>query len=462
MLGILDRFSSFLHLSKEETKKILWLSTSFFCVIGSYTILKEMKDSLFVTLAGVESMHLVKLTSLLALIPATLLYAKLVDSMKRSKLIWFYVKLYSVVGVIIALLLSNSTFGLLSPAGTPARKIFGWFIYLFYEGASPFVVSLFWSYANSITPPKSAKNGYAIMISGSKLGGMTSAAFAWMLFSYSGAHAFFTDITVYQCLLGGASILLLVAPYIIHKLKKNISKESMHGYEAAYQADHKQKAEKKKTGILSGLSMMSEHSYIFGIFGMIFFYELINVVLGVQRLVILQGVSKSLSGFNESLFFQRFSMHGLGFLISFFGTRPLISRLGERVCLLLIPTFMAVLLFYFMMFYDAQAVLIVFMSVGTMNYAFSSPLRESLYIPTVRDVRFKSKAWIDSFGTKFSKGCGATIVGIVNYFAVAGTPLFMTVYSMIFAVISALWILLAYFLGKKYDDLVKNNKVVGS
>jgi len=462
MLGILDRFSAFLHLSKEETKKILWLSVSFFCVIGAYTILKEMKDSLFVTLAAVESMHLVKLTSLLVLVPATLLYARLVDVMKRSRLIWFYVILYSVVGLIITLLLPNASFGLLSPAGSFGRTVFGWFIYLFYEGANPFIVSLFWSYANSITPPQSAKNGYAIMISGSKLGGMTTAGTAWLLFSYSSSHQSFTDVMVYQCLLGGASLLLLVAPYIIYQLHQSMPEESMHGYEAAYKADQSKTVNNKKTGILSGLKMFAEHPYIFGIFGMIFFYELINVILAVQRLAILQGGAKSLSGFNESLFLQRFTMHAIGIMISFFGTRVLISRLGERICLLLIPIFMSVLLFYFMVSYNEQAVLIVFMALGIINYAFSSPLRESLYIPTVRDIRFKSKAWIDSFGTKFSKGFGVTIIGVVNYFNILGTPLFATVYSIIFTVICSLWIILAYFLGKKFENLVKTNKVIGS
>jgi ATP:ADP antiporter, AAA family len=176
----------------------------------------------------------------------------------------------------------------------------------------------------------------------------------------------------------------------------------------------------------------------------------------------MEGAAKSLSGFSGSLFGQRFLMHSLGFVISFFGTRPLINKLGERVCLLLIPIIMSTLLLIFMLFYNEQAVLIVFMLIGTLNYAFASPLRESLYIPTVRDIRFKSKAWIDSFGTKFSKGCGALIIGFVQYFAVTGSPLFMNLYSVIFASISGLWIVLAYFLGKKYDDLVENDKVIGS
>ena len=461
MLGMWDRLSTFLQLSEEESKKIVWLTTSFFCVIGSYTILKEMKDSLFVNLVGAEYLWKVKMVSLFTLVPATLLYARLVDVMRKSNLLWFYATLYSVAGVLIALFVSNSHIGLMSDPSNPYRQAFGWFIYLFYEGANPFVVSLFWSYTNSITPPESAKKGYSVMVAGSKLGGMTFAAIAWFLFSVSESQVYFTDVSVYQFLLIGSSLTLLLAPYIVHRLKQNVSEESMHGYEAAYKADHKGK-EKKQTGILSGLKMMVQHPYILGLFGMIFFYEIINVILGLQRLGILQGTAKSLSGFNGSLFYQRFLMHGLGFIISFFGTRPLIRRLGERVCLILIPVITASLLIYFMLFYNEQAVLFVFMALGTINYAFASPLRESLYIPTVRDIRFKSKAWIDSFGTKFSKWWGAAIVGTVQFYAVSGSALYMTVFSSIFGVISLLWIGLAWVLGNKYDSLVKNDQVIGS
>lgn len=464
MLGIGDRISSFLHLNKQETKKIIWLSIAFFCVIGGYTILKEMKDSLFSTLAGADALPYVKMLSLVALIPATLLFAKLVDRVSRYKLLWLYTTVYGIGGIVVAALINNPWIGLIGPEGTLVKQIFGWIIYLFYEGANPFVVSLFWSYANSITPPNTAKNGYAIMISGSKLGGMFTAGIAWSLFSFCGGRTWFPDVWAYQILLVCASFLLWIAPMIIRVLMKDVSEDAMHGYEAAYKVDHdKEEKGKDQTGILSGLSMMGKHPYIFGIFGMIFFYELVNVILGVQRIVIMAASSKgSLAGFSGSLFMQRFIMHGVGFLISFLGTRPLIARWGERICLLLIPVIMSVLLLVFMLLYNEFAVIAVFMALGTLNYAFSSPLRESLYIPTVRDIRFKSKAWIDSFGTKFSKGCGSFIAGVIKYAVIPGSAFFIQIYSVIFVIISVLWITLAWFLGKKYEDLVDNNQVIGS
>ena len=43
------------------------------------------------------------------------------------------------------------------------------------------------------------------------------------------------------------------------------------------------------------------------------------------------------------------------------------------------------------------------------NYALNSPSMKQLYIPTSKDVRYKSQAWIESFGSRGSKAVGSGI-----------------------------------------------------
>ncbi len=43
----------------------------------------------------------------------------------------------------------------------------------------------------------------------------------------------------------------------------------------------------------------------------------------------------------------------------------------------------------------------------SINYAFSQPVKEALYIPTLKEIKFKSKSWIDAFGSKLAKGSGS-------------------------------------------------------
>ena len=201
MAYLLKRMGFSLDLNKRDLFKIFLLSLAFFCVIGSYTILKELKDILFVQFVGSDYWADVKWISMFALIPATMLYAKLVDSMSRFKLLCFYSSLYGVVGLVIAYFLGDPTIGLANIVAS-ADRWFGWFIYLFYEGAVPFVVSLFWSFSNSVTAPETAKKGYPIMIAGSKLGGMCTAGLAWMLLTPTGiiGNIGFSDIFIHQFL----------------------------------------------------------------------------------------------------------------------------------------------------------------------------------------------------------------------------------------------------------------------
>ncbi|MBV8660825.1 MAG: hypothetical protein JO129_01605, partial [Candidatus Dependentiae bacterium] len=372
MTHLLKKMGLSIDLNKRDLFKILLLSFAFFCVIGSYTILKEMKDILFVLFVGKGYIGQVKFISMFVLIPATMLYAKLVDSMTRFHLLCFYSSLYGIVGLAIAYFLGDPTMGLANTVASPDRW-FGWFIYLFYEGAVPFVVSLFWSFANSVTAPETAKKGYPIMIAGSKLGGTFTAGLAWMLLTPSSmlGNIGLSDIFIHQLLLVFASILLCSAPLIIYYLLKEGNQQNLHGYEAVYKVEKKEEEEgTDKTGMFSGLWIMFKQPYILAIFATIFFYEMLNVVLSFQRIGILQDAG----GFSAKMFGQRMVIHIIGFFVSFFGTRILLKKLGERACLILFPVSIGILLIYFMTTYDENAVLVVFTGLGVLNYAFASPL----------------------------------------------------------------------------------------
>ncbi len=245
---------------------------------------------------GNKSLGWAKMISMCMLIPATLLYAKLVDSMSRIRLLCFYSGMYGIVGLIIAYFLADPIIGLPNTVASSDRW-FGWFIYLFYEGAVPFVVSLFWSFANSVTSPDAAKKGYPILIAGSKLGGVCTAGLAWMLLTPSSIIGTIglSDILIHQIILVVASILLCCAPVIVYYLLQVGNEQNLHGYEAAYQVEKKEEEDgTDQTGMFSGLKMMLIQPYILAIFAIIFFYELINVVIAFQRIEILKAGADSI------------------------------------------------------------------------------------------------------------------------------------------------------------------------
>lgn len=461
-------FEFLFKVDKSERIKLLFLTASFFFVVGGYTVIKELKDSVFLSVVGEDYLPWAKIASMIVLIPAILFYSYLVDNLRRYQLVIFYNILYGSVGLIFAYFLGHSTIGIANTDTSPYR-IFGWLFYFFVEGYSPFVVSVFWAFANSITSPEAAKKNYGLMVSGSKIGGMATAAFSWYLFSCSANSAVnISAVAKHQILLAISSLFLLFVPLLILLLMKKVPGQYLHGYEAVYkiekkkEVEHDQEQDKEATHLFSGLGFILRQPYVLGIFSMIFFYELLNVVLGYQRLLLARGASHDISELSCVLFQQVFMIHFCGFLLSFLGTNALLRKFGERRCLILVPAIAGGLLLLFMLNTSLNVVVTVFIGLRALNYALSYPLRESLYIPTIKEIKFKSKSWIDAFGTKFAKGFGSgfNIIakGVLGNF---GLSMFMMMQSAFFGIIIFLWFISAYLLGKRYQRAITNNEVIG-
>lgn len=447
----------FIGIEPHERMKVLLMTLAFFFVISGYSLAKELKDSIFVAMVGKEYQPWARQLSMLFLIPAILFYSKMVDSMRRYQLLYFYALVYGILGIIFAFLLGHSTIGLTNTVASPHR-LFGWLFYLFIEGYNPFIVSLFWAFANSITDPDSAKSNYTVMVSGSKIGGMLSTGFAWWLLNrkLTDGTLAYSDVSNHQILLMLSSLLLLCVPVVVYFLMKHVPGRYLHGYEAAYKAEKSHKG--TSTGMFAGLRIIMRYPYITGIFCMVFFWEIINVVFQYQRLGVGQAASATASEFTGYLFKLAFSVHAIGFVMVFFGTRAVMNWLGERKSLILVPALIGVLLIYYLNVQSVNAVLVALILMRAVNYAFASPLRETLYIPTTKEMKFKSKSWIDAFGAKIAKSIGANYIVFTLWL---GESLVMTSHIIFFVVIMGLWLLAAHLLGRRFEQAVANNEVIG-
>lgn len=453
-------FKSLFTVEKHERVKVISLTFSFFLIIAAYTIARELKDSIFVAIVGKSYLPIAKIITLVILIPPILFYSMLVDKIRRYQLLCYYSLFFGISGILFSILLGHSTIGIANTAASPHR-LFGWIFYFFVEGYSPFLVSVFWAFANSINAPSEAKNNYGFMVSGSKLGGIISAIIAWAVLKECRPFCYIvtSDIAKHQALLGVSSVLLLIVPFVIIRMMRSVSGKYLHGYEAAYKVEkHRAKEGESETGVFSGLRMFVKYPYLLGIFCMVFFYEIINAVLGYLKIGFAQSNSESLSDVSGYLFLVILATHLTGFIISFFGTKALLNKLGERLCLILIPSITGILLLYLMVSYTQLALIIVYVVMRGINYGFSYPVRESLYIPTVKEIKFKSKSWVDAFGSKFAKSTGSAF----NYAVDLVSPLLaIPIYSAFFAVIIGVWVLAAMLLGKRFDKAVANNEVIG-
>lgn len=458
---------------RYERLKVIFLSIAFFLVIAGYTLARELKSSIFMAVVGKDSVPTAKFLALFVLTPAILLYSKLVDKVRRYQLLMYCAAFFGIVGLVFTFFIGHSTIGI---ANTNAHsyRLFGWLFYFFVEGYTPFVVSVFWAFANSVTSPEEGKKNYGPMVAASKVGGALSAGFGWALFARSAQlQGVMSGVALHQLVLGISSLMLVLVPVVIYVLVKKVPGRYLHGYEAAYvleqqkQGDKQEVEEKRgdkdkgtwREGVFAGLYMLVKYPYVFGIFGMVFFYEMVNTVISYLRLSIGQSQAEDISGLSAFLFKTIFVSHVVGVFISYFGTSTLLKRLGERLCLLVIPLLSGIILLYFMLNMTSEALIFVVAALKAIHYAFSLPVRESLYIPTVKEIKFKSKSWIDALGSKFAGATGSAF----NHYSAGFVPsLFLPAHAFLFASVVGLWFITAFFLGRRFDQAIEANEVIGA
>lgn len=455
----LDSIKRIWSIEKQERTKLFLVSTIFTLIITAYTICKEMKDVVFVEIVGADYVPKAKIAALIILIPAILFYSFLVNKVRRYQVLCFYAIAYGVLGLVFAFLLGHPTIGIQNTATGPHR-LFGWIFYFFIEGYSPFIVSVAWAFANTVFSPKEARDGYAFLVASSKLGGVLSAGFGWYMLS----HALMGSLAKQQLLLLLPSLVLLLVPLAVLLLLKKVPSEQLHGYEAAYEYQKEADKQQKKPGVFAGLLLILRTPYVFGIFGIIFLYEVVNAVLSFLRIIYAQGSSGGdIDQFSSKLFAMAFGYHLVGFCIALFGTQALLRRLGERRCLILVPIVVGLLIGAFLLIGTFAAFTFAFISMRAINYGFFYPVRESLYIPTVKAIKFQSKSWIDAFGVKLAKTSGASFNDFAQFMLrYGGLGIFQILNGAFFAIVIGAWIVVAYLLGKRYVTAIENNEVIGA
>ncbi|KKR97183.1 MAG: Plastidic atp adp transporter [candidate division TM6 bacterium GW2011_GWE2_41_16] len=454
----------------NERVKVLFLSLVFFFVIGAYSIGKALKDSVFISLVGQEYIPQAKWICIFMLIPMILLYSKLVDSVRRHQLVYIYSVMYGVGFLLFGYFLGAPKIGLMNTDASPYRYL-GWAFYFFVESYTPFMISLFWAFSNSITSPDAAKKNYSLMVAGSKLGGMATTAFAWWLLSNHGhiLNFNFSDIGCIQFVMHIAAGCIIMVPFLVYLLMKKAPKGSLHGYEAAYVAEKGKIREEQKhqkhgfwatiQEMVGGIKVLVMYPYVLGIFGMLFFWEIVNTIMQYLRLCIGKGMFGSdIVGLSAYLMQQDFYAHAVGLFFVLFGTRILTEKMSMRYALVAMPLMTGFFVFLFISTQTCLMVSIVTIVLRAINYALAAPLRESLYIPTTKDTKFKAKSWIDAFGTKISKGTGQ----VYNFLTrgMAASSLF-NVHIGFFIAIIVMWTAVASALGKRFNEAIKNGEVIG-
>lgn len=462
--------SSFIHyfypgLKHEETKKFGLLAAIFFLIIGVYWLLRLLKNTIFLKVAFPECLGwgpqqgclfqpIAKFWSPFIVLVMVLVYSKLVDLVKKHQLFYIICGFYAVLFAGFAgVLFVKDVYGVES-LGKTALATMGWISYFTIESFGSLVVALFWSFTNSITDSESAKTGFPFIVAMAQI----AAIFGSGLLFFSGSIGSLWPI------LALASLLVACVIPLVRYFMKHVPHSQLVGNTAA------SKTERKKEGFIEGfvggLTLLFSRSYLLGILIISTFYEAIAQIVEYQMQVY---ASMSTAYQGEIAFAQFQSMYGMcinivSFMVALLGTSYIIKKFGIRISLLLYPVIFALTLFallsYFKMGVSATALLwatfIAMVIIKGVGYAVNNPTKEMMYIPTSKDAKFKSKGWIDTFGSRFAKAGGAQVTNAFKR-NISELMLFGSLFG--FGLI-LIWIVAAFFVGRKNTQLTEKGNII--
>jgi len=438
---------------RDELQKFVMLALIFFCIIGTYWAIRPLKDSIFISMVGIDYLPWAKLFSVSVIVPLVILYTKLIDTFARHKVFYILVTAYGVIALVFTYFLMHQQYGLVNTLESPWRLI-GWLWYAYVESFGSLIVALFWVITTDITLPESARRGFPIIALFGQLGNITGP---FLLRASRFGFANSAPIA------GICGLIMFGTGVLLWFFMKVTPKEQLKGYEV--HDEEKPKKRGKKVGFLDGVKLILSHRYLLGIFLMVTAYEAILVVFDyhfksmVKELFVHEAAVAS--------YLAEYAVYTgiVSSLCVLFGINNIQRKLGMTSSLILMPILVAVATFTLKFFPILSVAFWIMVFAKAVNYALTAPTIKQLYIPTTKDARYKSQGWIEMFGSRFAKSCGSVVnltrgVFKSKYGAVAGINLFLTISMATSLGIIAGWLLVAIYVAKVYNTAIEKEEFV--
>ena len=424
-----------------EVTKFSILSVCFGFIIGFYWMLRTTKDGIFFDLVGRQYLPKAKMITPFMLFVILFLYNMIVDKVKKHRLFMVVCFSYGIVFALTALFLKigipHVDHWLLD--WIPGR-VLGWVHYLAVETLGGIIVgAVFWAFVASTTRTESAKRGYPMVFLGAQIGNLVGPA---IVASYSVAF-------------GTANLLLLVTmfmfmvPFIMEFYMKVVPAH-------LHESDDAGHAKKKNTGALEGLRLLATKPFLIGIAIISTVYEVVGTIIDYQFKILSSQSFPVLEEFNAFMALYAMNTAVIGILFAIVGTTFLIQRLGVKLSLLGYPLTLGLTVLAIWFKPSLAAFFIAMILVKALSYALNNPLKEFLYLPTSKDVKMKAKGFIDGFGSKGSKAVGS----FINDQLKSNMTVLINYGSLVSLGIIGGWILVALVVGNKYDELIKEKKII--
>lgn len=419
----------FVDIERREVEPALLFFFFWFLVIVVFWVLKPIKTGLFIDPLGDQGAEIelyAKLLNIGVAILAVWLFSWLYNRLGSRLLI------YALCGLFIAAL---SYFALIMPGvGEPGAFKY-WAFYLFGDAWTTIWVTTFWAYLNEMTSTEQGKRLYGLIGGGGIIGGLVGTTVVATSVEGAGVGALIFGTV-------GATVALAL---ITLRLESLASKpEAPVGREMPTTRIVEAKPEKKTNAAIDGAKLVMASKYLMAIVMIVFLYEFASQILDYQFKNELEGVegAEATSAFyaNIGIIINMVSIITQFFLVSF-----VIRKWGITTALLVLPAAMLISSGIYFAIPVLWAGSLLTVSDNSLNYSINQTSRETLFVPTDPDVKYKARAFANMFVQRFGKG-----IAILMALGLAAFP--VRYLSFLAAFVIVIWAGFAWYAGKRFDE----------
>jgi AAA family ATP:ADP antiporter len=299
--------------------------------------------------------------------------------------------------------------------------------YIWVSVFSLFPISVFWSFMSDLHTREQSKRLFGIITTGASVGAITGPSIALL----------FADVGTYNLILVASVVLIAMLPLIFYL--QGVKRRDPHYRNEEGQASQLPTLSRHA---LAGFKLFVQNPFLLGIGLFLFLYTGIGSFVYLELKNLMAGYSRA--DRTEIWAFMDLATNTLTILAGLFITSRLATRFGLAWTLALLPVIVAGGLLSVAMVPVLAIVVGLQIVRRAGNYGITRPAREMLFTYVDQETRFKAKPVID---VVVYRG-GDTFWGWAFTGLTQGLGLGMAAVAAVGAGISAIWALVALYLGR--------------
>ena len=420
-----------INVKPEEVRALLWSCAYFFCILAAYYIIRPIRDEAGVA-GGIRNLPWLFTGTMIAMLVVNPPFAALVARLPRERFIRIAYRLFQASLVLF--------FALFTFLPDEQRVWIGRSFYIWTSVFNLFVVSVFWGFMADAFDSDQGKRLFGFIGVGGTLGGIVGSAITATLVQSVGSAG----------LLLVSAVLLEAAVQSVRQLSGLFARRSVGD-------TRPQRGEQViGGGIWDGVTHVLRSPYLLGICGYMLLYTIGSTFLYFQQADIVKNARTDPEA-QTALFAQiDLAVNVLTVLVQAFLTGRIMKGLGVAGTLAIVPA-ISIAGFLGLGFAPSIAMLVAFLVLRRAgNFAVARPSREVLYTVVSREDKYKAKTFIDTFVYRFGDQVGAWANPLLGALGLS-----MAGIALVAAPISALWLGVGYWLGRRQAGMAARMEADG-